>query len=265
MVLTNLMLSKIAADHEFHHDLKEIEQQVQAGQGLTQKLLAFARSTTFKLHSLDLNDLVKVTVDMFARTRRDLMVDQELSPGALPVLADASQIQQVLMNLLINAWQAMPEGGRITIATGVATLRECTDPAWDLKPGDYGKLSVSDTGVGMDEAVLSRIFEPFFTTKKPGQGTGLGLASAYRIIKDHGGSIRVKSQSGQGSTFTICLPSSAAPAQVLPVSHHRLIPGHATVLVVDDEPVLRRVCALLLNKLGYRALEAAGGEEALKV
>jgi two-component system cell cycle sensor histidine kinase/response regulator CckA len=265
MGLTNLMLSKIAADHEFHHDLKEIEQQVQAGQGLTQKLLAFARSTTFKLHSLDLNDLVKVTVDMFARTRRDLMVDQKLSPGALPVLADASQIQQVLMNLLINAWQAMPEGGRITIATGVATLRECTDPAWDLKPGDYGKLSVSDTGVGMDEAVLSRIFEPFFTTKKPGQGTGLGLASAYRIIKDHGGSIRVKSQSGQGSTFTICLPSSATPAQVLPVSHHRLIPGHATVLVVDDEPVLRRVCARLLHKLGYRALEAAGGEEALKV
>jgi two-component system cell cycle sensor histidine kinase/response regulator CckA len=128
MVLTNLMLSRIAPDHEFYHDLKEIEQQVQAGQGLTQKLLAFARSTTFKLQSLDLNDLVKVTVDMFARTRRDLVVAQELSLGALPVMADASQIQQVLMNLLINAWQAMPQGGRITIATGPVTLTECTGP-----------------------------------------------------------------------------------------------------------------------------------------
>jgi two-component system cell cycle sensor histidine kinase/response regulator CckA len=265
MVLTNLMLSKVAPNHEFYHDLQEIEQQVQAGQELTQKLLAFARSAAFKLQSLDLNDLVKVTVDMFARTRRDLVVAQELSPGDLPVKADVSQIQQVLMNLLINAWQAMPGGGRITIATRTVSLTEWTDPAWDIKPGDYGVLAVTDTGVGMDEAVLSRIFEPFFTTKKPGQGTGLGLASAYRIIKDHGGAMRVKSQSGQGSTFTIYLPRSASPAQVLPVPDHRLIPGHATVLVVDDEPVLRRVCARLLNKLGYQALEAAGGEEALRV
>jgi PAS domain S-box-containing protein len=265
MGLTNLMLSKVAPNHEFYHDLQEIEQQVQAGQELTQKLLAFARSAAFKLQSLNLNDLVKVTVDMFARTRRDLVVAQELSPGDLPVKADVSQIQQVLMNLLINAWQAMPGGGRITIATRTVSLTEWTDPAWDIKPGDYGVLAVTDTGVGMDEAVLSRIFEPFFTIKKPGQGTGLGLASAYRIIKDHGGAMRVKSQSGQGSTFTIYLPRSASPAQVLPVPDHRLIPGHATVLVVDDEPVLRRVCARLLNKLGYQALEAAGGEEALRV
>jgi two-component system cell cycle sensor histidine kinase/response regulator CckA len=265
MGLTNLMLSKTAPDHQFHRDLKEIEQQVQAGRELTQKLLTFARSTTFKLQSLDLNDLVKVTVDMFARTRRDLVVAKELSPGDLPVRADSSQMQQVLMNLLINAWQAMPGGGKITIATGTVTLTEWTDPAWDIKPGDYGILAVTDTGVGMDDAVLSHIFEPFFTTKKVGQGTGLGLASAYRIIKDHGGAIRVQSQSGQGSVFTIYLPLSSSPPQVLPAPDRRLIPGNATVLVVDDEPVLRRVCARLLNKLGYRALEAAGGEEALKL
>ena len=265
MGLTNLMLARITPEHDLYRDLKEIEQQVRASRQLTQKLLTFARSTTFQMQPLDLNDLVTVTADMFARTRRDLTVVKDLSAGLLPVMADPSQMQQVLMNLLINAWQAMPGGGEIRITTATVTLTEWTDPAWDIKPGDYGTLAVIDNGVGMAEAVMCRIFEPFFTTKEPGQGTGLGLASAYRIIKNHGGAIQVKSQPGKGSTFTIYLPLSPARPQVLPVPDRRLVLGHATILVVDDEPVLRRVCARLLSRLGYRVLEAPGGEEALEL
>ena len=263
--LTNLMLSRITPEHDFYRDLEEIEQQVQAGRGLTQKLLTFARSTPFKMQPLDLNELVKVTADMFARTRRDLTIVKELSSGVLPVLADPTLIQQVLVNLLINAWQAMPGGGQILITTGAVTLKEWPDSTWDLKPGDYGALAVTDNGVGMDEAVMSRIFEPFFTTKEPGQGTGLGLASAYRIIKDHHGAIQVKSVPAQGSTFSIYLPVSSAAPQVLPIPDSHIVRGHATILVVDDEPVLRRVCARLLQKLGYQVLEAPSGEEALEL
>jgi two-component system cell cycle sensor histidine kinase/response regulator CckA len=263
--LTNLMLSRITPEHDFYRDLVEIEEQVQAGRGLTQKLLTFARSTPFRMQPLDLNELVQVTADMFARTRRDLKIVKELSSGVLPVLADPTQIQQVLVNLLINAWQAMPGGGKIMITTGAVTLEEWSDPTWDLKPGDYSVLAVTDNGVGMDEAVMRRIFEPFFTTKEPGQGTGLGLASAYRIIKDHHGAIRVQSVPAQGSTFTIYLPISSAPPQVLPIPERRTVRGNGTILVVDDEPVLRRVCARLLQKLGYQVLEAPGGEEALQL
>jgi two-component system, cell cycle sensor histidine kinase and response regulator CckA len=265
MGLTNLMLSRVTREHEFYMDLKEIEQQLQAGRGLIHKLMAFARSTPFKMQPLELNDLVRTAADLFARTQRDVVVVRDLCRGLLPVMADSIQMQQVLMNLLINASQAMPGGGKIVLTTGSATLKQWQDPAWDVKPGTYATLAVTDNGVGMSETVKSRIFEPFFTTKREGQGTGLGLASAYRIIKDHGGAIQVQSQTGVGSTFTIHLPRSSSPPQVVSAPDSRFIPGNAAILVVDDEPVLRRVCARMLQKMGYRVLEASGGEEALKL
>jgi two-component system cell cycle sensor histidine kinase/response regulator CckA len=265
MGLTTLMLAKIAPDHPLYADLKEIEQQVHAGRDITRKLLSFRRGLGDENRPLDLNNLVEFTVDMFARTRREIMVIKELAPQLPAVEADPGQLQQVLMNLLINAWQAMPQGGQITVRSALVHLEGWSDERFPLKSGPYICLSVTDTGEGMDEQTLGHLFEPFFTTKKPGQGTGLGLASAYRIIKNHRGAIRVRSRKGEGATFDIYLPASPAPPQTLAPRDGRIISGQGTILVVDDEPLLRRVASKLLQKLGYRVLEAASGQKALEI
>lgn len=265
MGLTNLMISKIGPDHPFYADLKEIELQVRAGRELTENLLTFTQDTRFEIQSLALNDLIQGTVDIFARTRRDIQVELHLAPDLPPVQADPGQMQQVLMNLLINAWQAMPLGGTITIQSRPVTVAEWKDAVWHLEPGLYASFAVIDTGVGMDEDTLERIFEPLFTTKPPGQGTGLGLASVYHIIKYHQGAIQVQSHKGQGSTFHIFLPVSQSLPETLAPQDSRIVYGQGTVLVVDDEPVLRRVAARLLEKLGYRVIQAAGGEKAVEL
>jgi two-component system cell cycle sensor histidine kinase/response regulator CckA len=265
MGLASLMSAKIDPSHPFYADLQEIENQVQAGRELIQKLLTFARGTRFQVQPVDVNELVQVTADMFGRTRPDLQIVQELSRNLPPAAADPGQMQQVLMNLLINAWQAMPEGGKITITTRSINLKGGQDQPWELKPGAYMELSLSDTGVGMEAETLDHLFEPFFTTKAPGQGTGLGLASAYRIIKSHGGAIQVKSERGHGSTFTILLPVSQTPPQVLAPRQGQIITGQGTILAVDDEPVLRQVAARLLKSLGYRVLEAPSGQRAIEI
>lgn len=263
--LTILMLSRIAPGHPFFQDLKNIEQQVRAGQEITRNLLTFAWGTPYQMQPLNLQDLVKSTTDVFARTHRDLTVKVNLPADLPPVEANPGQIQQVLMNLLINAWQAMPHGGEIVITGGPVNLEQWQDPAWEVKGGPFVSLSVADRGVGMDEETLSHLFEPFFTTKGPEQGTGLGLASAYRIVRNHGGAIQVKSAKGQGATFTVLLPVSPLPAEAPPLEEGRLVLGEGTILVVDDEPLLLRVTARLLEKLGYRVWEANSGEKALEI
>jgi PAS domain S-box-containing protein len=263
--LTSLMLARLEPGHHLYGDLVEIDNQVRIGRELTQRLLTFARGARSEIQPLDLNELVAATAGMFARTRPDLAIVHELSRDLPAVAADPGQLQQVLMNLLINAWQAMPQGGQITLSTRPVTLEDWQDPAWELKPGPYVELSVRDTGSGMDEETLERLFEPFFTTKAPGQGTGLGLASAYRIVKGHGGAIQVQSQKGQGSTFTLLLPVSAAPLQAPTFPEGRLILGQGTILTVEDDAVLRQVATRLLQKLGYRVLEAPNGQRALEI
>ncbi|MEJ5330739.1 MAG: PAS domain S-box protein [Desulfobaccales bacterium] len=261
--LTTLMLSKITPDHPFYTDLKEIERQVKAGREITRKLLSFRRGGRDEFKPIDLNNLVEFTTDMFARTRRELTVIKDLAPQLPAVEADPGQLQQVIMNLLINAWQAMPQGGTITVRTGVEELRRWDEPHFSPEPGLYVVLGVEDTGIGMDQETMRHLFEPFFTTKEPGQGSGLGLASAHRIIKNHRGAIRVHSTPGKGSLFEILLPASAAKAQVLPTPEMEIITGRGTILVVDDEPLLRKVAAKLLQKLGYQVLEAPDGESAI--
>ncbi|MGQ9688727.1 MAG: PAS domain S-box protein [Desulfobaccales bacterium] len=265
MGLTSLMLSKVPPDHPVYEDLKEIERQVRAGREITRKLLAFRRATPSETRPINLNHLVEATADMFGRTRPELVIQKELSPNLPAVEVDFSQVQQVLINLLINAWHAMPQGGRITLKTRAVHLTDWDDPAWELQPGPYVCLSVSDTGVGMDDETVGHLFSPFFTTKEPGQGSGLGLASACRIMKNHRGAIQVVSKPGQGSIFTLFFPASAAvPLEISP-EEKRIIPGQGTILVVEDEPTLRRVSSKLLEKLGYRVLEASSGEQALKI
>lgn len=263
--LTTLMLSKIAPDHPFYADLKEIERQVKAGREITRKLLSFRRGTSDEIRPIDLNNLVEFTADMFARTRRELTIVKNLTQDLPAVEADPGQLQQVLMNLLINAWHAMPQGGKITLHTRVVELTTWSDPYFSPDPGSYVCLTVADTGTGMDEETKAHLFEPFFTTKGPGQGSGLGLASAHRIVKNHRGAIRVTSSQGQGATFDIFLPvSQARPVALAPVDN-QIISGRGTILVVDDEPLLRRVAAKLLQKLGYQVLEAADGEKAVAI
>jgi PAS domain S-box-containing protein len=264
MGLTNLMISKIGPDHPFYPDLKEIELQVRAGRELTENLLTFTQDTRFETQPLALNDLIQGTVAIFARTRRDIQVALDLDPDLPPVEADPGQMQQALMNLLINAWQAMPQGGTISIKSQAVTVAEWQDTVWSLHPGLFASFAVTDTGVGMDDATLERIFEPLFTTKPPGQGTGLGLASVYHIIKYHQGAIQVQSDKGHGSTFSIFLPVSRSQPEILAPKDRRIVYGRGTILVVDDEPALRRVAARLLEKLGYRVIQAPGGEKAVE-
>ena len=265
MGLTTLMLAKVNPDHPFYADLKEIERQVRGGREITRKLLSFRRGLGDETRPLDLNSLVEFTVDMFARTRRELTVTKDLTPHLPAVEVDPSQVQQVIMNLLINAWHAMPQGGEITIRTRLVQVEGWTNKNFDIQPGPYLCLSIIDTGEGMDEETMAHLFEPFFTTKKPGQGSGLGLASAYRIIKNHHGAIGVQSEKGKGATFDIYLPASQAVPQVLAPREGQVISGHGTILVVDDEPLLRRVAGKLLQKLGYSVLEASSGQNALDI
>jgi nitrogen-specific signal transduction histidine kinase/CheY-like chemotaxis protein len=265
MGLANLMMAKIGPEHPFYTDLKEIELQVRAGRELTENLLTFTQDNRFEMRSLAFNELIKGTVDIFARTHRDIQVALNLAPDLPPVEADPGQMQQVLMNLLINAWQAMPQGGKITIRTRAVAVAEWEDPVWELTPGPYATFTVTDNGEGMDEKTLERIFEPLFTTKPPGQGTGLGLASVYHITKNHQGAIQVKSQKGQGSTFTIYLPVSPSLPEVLEPKDSSVIHGEGTILVVDDEPLLRQVASRLLEKLGYQAIQAADGKMAVEI
>jgi two-component system, cell cycle sensor histidine kinase and response regulator CckA len=265
MGLITLVLTKITPDHPVYADLMDIERQVRAGRDITRKLLCFRRSSDFEAQPVEINNLSETTVDMFGRTRPELVITKELSTNLPAVKVDSGQIQQVLMNLLINAWHAMPGGGEITLQTRAVHLTDWHDDTWDLKPGPYVCLSVTDTGVGMDEETVGQLFKPFFTTKDPGQGSGLGLASAYRIMKNHQGAIQVKSKPGKGSTFTLFFPaSSARPLDMAPEERH-IVNGQGTILLVEDEPTLRRVARMLLEKLGYRVLEAPSGEAALEI
>lgn len=265
MGLITLVLTKITPDHPVYADLMDIERQVRAGRDITRKLLCFRRSSDFEAQPVEINNLSEATIDMFGRTRPELVITKELSINLPAVKVDSGQIQQVLMNLLINAWQAMPGGGEITLQTRAVHLTDWHDDTWDLKPGPYVCLSVTDTGIGMDEETVGQLFKPFFTTKDPGQGSGLGLASAYRIMKNHQGAIQVKSKPGKGSTFTLFFPaSSARPLDIAPEEKH-IVNGQGTILLVEDEPTLRRVARMLLEKLGYRVLEAPSGEAALEM
>ena len=265
MGLITLVLTKITPDHPVYADLMDIERQVRAGRNITRKLLCFRRSSDFEAQPVEINNLSEATIDMFGRTRPELVITKELSINLPAVKVDSGQIQQVLMNLLINAWQAMPGGGEITLQTRAVHLADWHDDTWDLKPGPYVCLSVTDTGIGMDEETVGQLFKPFFTTKDPGQGSGLGLASAYRIMKNHQGAIQVKSKPGKGSTFTLFFPaSSARPLDMAPEEKH-IVNGQGTILLVEDEPTLRRVARMLLEKLGYRVLEAPSGEAALEM
>ncbi len=256
-------------DHPARLDLQEVATAGERAATLTHQLLAFASRQVFAPARLDLNALVADSLKMLQRLLGDdIEIKTELAVGAGTVEADASQLQQVLVNLTVNARDAMPNGGRLFIETAqeiVGPDSARTHPG--ALPGPYVLLAVTDTGVGMNEEVRSHLFEPFFTTKGLGKGTGLGLATCHGIVRQMGGHILVYSEPGQGTTFRIYLPRKDGVADPIPlVAAHQPKPtGVETVLVVEDEPHVRQLAVLGLRAHGYAVLEAADGPEAIEI
>ncbi|VTR91318.1 multi-sensor hybrid histidine kinase : Multi-sensor hybrid histidine kinase OS=Koribacter versatilis (strain Ellin345) GN=Acid345_3014 PE=4 SV=1: PAS_9: HisKA: HATPase_c: Response_reg [Gemmata massiliana] len=235
---------------------------------LTRQLLTFSRKAITEPQVLDLNEVVTRSVKLLDRLiGADVVLSTAPAQDLAPVRADPSQIEQVVMNLAVNARDAMPKGGRLTIETRNVRLDEGDEETYpDLAPGRYVQLAVSDTGEGMTEEVKARMFEPFFTTKAPGRGTGLGLAMVYGVVQTHGGYVDVYSELGVGTTFKILLPATteteprSRPDDRVPVKR-----GTETVLIAEDEDGVRRLARLTLESQGYRVLEAANGAEAIAV
>jgi len=246
-------------------DIQEMKALVNRGAALTKQLLGFARLGKYDLKPLDLTRVVTKTSEMFGRTRTDITIQLDFAPGLLAVLMDHSQLEQALLNLFVNAGQAMPEGGKLLLHAENADLADEEGALLGIPAGLYAKLIVSDTGSGMDAKTMGRIFEPFFTTKGPGQGTGLGLASVYGIIKNHAGFIGVESEMGKGTTFTLLLPATERQVAEDKTPVAVIQQGTGTILVVDDEAQIVKVCARLLQKFGYEVMTAPGGRQAIEL
>ncbi len=252
-----------------HSDVAEIIKASERATNLTRQLLAFSRSQPLSPTILHPNDLI---LEMDKMLRRLIGDDIELvtitAPDIGSIKGDRTQLEQVLVNLIINARDAMPNGGKITIMTTNVTLKEGHPlPHPSLAPGDYVLLTINDTGCGMSEEVKTRIFEPFFTTKEPGRGTGLGLAAVYGIVKQHDGQISFESDLGKGTTFYIYFPRVKAGAETPPswTEDTSLVRGTEKVLVVEDEPAVRSFVVRTLSEAGYQVLEAADGAQALRL
>ena len=261
----SLILLDIESHHPHYAKLRSIEQIVKGGAELTKQLLGVARGGKYELKATNLNNLVEMSADLFGRTRKEISVHKLLQQNVWPVEVDRSQIEQVLLNLYVNAWHAMPDGGELYLETRNVTLDEYYVRPYGVAPGKYVKISVTDTGVGMDEATKRRVFDPFFTTKEMGRGTGLGLASAYGIVKNHSGIINVYSEKGEGTTFNIYLPMSEKDILEETDSRQELLKGTESILFVDDEEVIIEIGQQLLEKLGYRVISANSGPEAVEV
>jgi PAS domain S-box-containing protein len=261
----DMMALEVKPGHAYRGRLDTIRDCVLSGTGLTQQLLGFARLGKYEVKATDTNALVKKSADMFGRTRQEIRIVSNYQPDVWAVNVDRGQIEQVLLNLYINAWQAMPEGGTIHLETANEALDDQQVVAHRISPGNYVRISIRDTGVGMDRETMERVFDPFFTTKTMKRGTGLGLASAYGIVRNHGGAIDVASEIGRGSTFTIYLKAlDEVIVTAAPQSEKPLI-GHETILLVDDDPLIIDVGQAMLNALGYKVLTAGGGNSALSV
>jgi len=262
---TSLMLFNITSNHPHYESLKNVEQYVQSGAKLTKQLLGIARGGKYAVKPTDLNNLLEKTSEMFRRTSKDIRIYAKYQTDIWPVEVDQSQIEQVLLNLYVNAWQAMPNGGELYLQSENVFLDEEHVRLLSFKPGRCVKLTITDTGVGMDDATIQRIFDPFFTTKEMGRGTGLGLASVYGIIKNHDGIIDVFSKKGDGATFSIYLPASDKQIIEEKEMPRELLKGVEMVLLVDDEDSIVDVGGEILHMMGYQVLSARSGKEAVQL
>jgi len=261
----SLMLLDVDPSHPHYEMLSSIVKQVQSGSRLTNQLLGYARKGKYDVRSFQLNQLVEETSTTFGRTRKEITIHREPADDLFPIEGDIGQIEQILMNLLVNAADAMPAGGDIFLRTINIPHGDMKGKLYNPKPGDYILLTVADTGIGMDPKTVQHIFEPFFTTKELGRGTGLGLASVYGIVKGHGGYVDVESEKGQGTTFKIYLPASKEEVYNTIELPDNILKGTGTILLVDDEEAVLEVGEKLLKVMGYHVLTAREGREAIDV
>ena len=270
MGYSDLLEQELGADHPLQRYTEEIRQAARRATGLTRQLLIFSRKELVQAELLDLNDVV-TSMDKLLRRLVDEKIELTIDcrRGLGQIKADSGYVWQVLMNLVVNARDAMPDGGRLVIQTGAQTVTE-TDPRAKIRvpPGEYVTLTVSDTGTGMTDEVKAHLFEPFFTTKPAGKGTGLGMVTCQTIVRQTGGYIEVDSDVGRGTKFHIYFPRMGAPGKAAPqsVPQSTAAPsGTETLLIVEDEPSVRLLAQGVLKSLGYDVLVALNGQEALRV
>jgi PAS domain S-box-containing protein len=263
---TSMMLLDTDSSHPNRERLENIEKSVQNASKLTSQLLRYARQGGYEIRPIGLNQLVKETSDTFAMTKKEIRVHQEFSKDLFRINGEQGQIEQILLNLYVNAADAMRGGGDLFLKTMNVTPKHMKGKPYKVKPGNHVLLTVRDTGIGMDKRTQERIFDPFFTTKGMGRGMGLGLASVYGIIKAHGGYIDVESKKGHGTTFRIYLPASSEKEVIkekeLP---EKILKGKETILLVDDEDIVLDVGEQMLKTLGYKLSLAKGGREAIEL
>jgi signal transduction histidine kinase len=262
----NLVQLKMKKNDPMRLHIEQILAASERAAGLTQSLLAFSRKQIINPRPVRLSDIIARLEKLLSRViGEDIEMKIAVAPGETAVMADAGQIEQILMNLCTNARDAMQEGGILMVETERVEFDEdyVRKHAF-AKPGPYMLLSVSDTGQGMDEQTRSKIFEPFFTTKELGRGTGLGLAIVYGVVKQHNGYINVYSEPGKGTTFRLYFPAVETAAETLsaPV-YHAIIEGTETVLLAEDEPAVRNLAKTILEEYGYKIILAEDGEDAL--
>jgi len=267
---TELAMMRLDEDDPLYRDLKEIHRASVRAANLTRQLLLFSRRQPMEMVPLDLNKVVGDIIKMIRRLiGEDISVATDMEEGLWTIRADPGNIEQVIMNLMVNARDAMPEGGEIFVRTRNVHLSEDDCKAIiDAQPGNFVCLSVEDTGVGMDEGTVQRIFEPFFSTKGPGKGTGLGLSVVYGIVKQHGGWINVYSKPGQGTTFKIYLPAVPIEPEAMdegPISLEKFRGRGERILLVEDDRAIRKMSARALQENGYVPFPAASAEEALEI
>jgi PAS domain S-box-containing protein len=264
-----LLLDRIQEADPSHRLIREIHKAGQRATALTQQLLAFSRRQLLQPRVLDLNAEIRELRGMLERVLgEDVEIVVALDPDPGRIRADPTQIEQVLLNLVVNARDAMPQGGKLTIETaGVVLDEDYARRHVAVRPGPYVRVTVSDTGIGMDREVQSHIFEPFFTTKEKGKGTGLGLSTVYGVVKQSGGNIWVYSEPGQGTTFKLYLPRVDKTGEPIPAEAATLPVrgGHETILLVEDESGVRDLATEILAGIGYRVLTARDGQHALEV
>jgi PAS domain S-box-containing protein len=251
--------------------LLEISRAAEQSRDLLRQLLAFARKQTLQMKILNLNQVIQNIEQILRRTlREDILIELELTPVLPPVRGDVVQIEQILINLAVNGQDAMPNGGRLIIGTNTRQIAPEESQTLDaVAPGNYVVLTVSDTGVGMDKATQDRIFEPFFTTKEPGEGTGLGLATVFGIVKQHGAFIHCYSERGTGTIFRVFFPIQAekpvADTASDTADSASALTGSETILLVEDQAQVRELCLKFLTKAGYKVLAAQNGVQALSL
>jgi PAS domain S-box-containing protein len=261
----SLMLLDAGQGESQVEHLKKIEDHIRTAANLTSQLLGFAREGRYAMTLANLNELVDQETRMFSRTRKEIVIQRHFEPDLWPAKVDPAQFRQVLLNIFINAAEAMPNGGKLIIATANVNLSQHDNKPIEVSPGRFIRISIADTGVGMDPVTRQRIFEPFFTTRLMGKGAGLGLASSYGIVRNHGGFINVHSEKGQGSTLSVFLRAMDQDLETEGEKPLQLLKDQGVILLVDDDEMIIEIGKQMIQRLGFTVLTAASGKEAIQI